>query len=48
MALQVQGSYLVGDCHTALPGVKDGELVGLRIGVHDDLEEALILFTAAI
>ena len=41
-------SYLVGDRHTALPGIEDGELVGLRVGVHDDLEEALILFTAAV
>lgn len=41
-------SYLVGDCYTALPGVKDGELVGLGVGVHDDLEVVLVLFAAAV
>ena len=40
--------YLVGDSHTTLPGIKDGELVGLGIGIHDDLEEAFVLFTATI
>lgn len=40
--------YLVGNCDTTLPGIKDGELVGLGIGVHDDLEEAFVLFTATV
>lgn len=40
--------HLVGDRHAALAGVKDGELVGLGVGVHDYLEEALVLFAAAV
>lgn len=40
--------YLVGDCHTALTGIKDGELVGLGVGIHDDLKEAFVLFTATV
>lgn len=40
--------YLVGNGYSTLPGIKDGELVGLGVGVHDDLEEAFILFTATI
>lgn len=40
--------YLVGDCYTTLPGIKDGEFVGLGVGIHDDLEEAFVLFTATV
>lgn len=40
--------HLVGDCYTALPGVEDDQLVGLSVGVHDDLEVAFVLFTAAV
>lgn len=40
--------HLVGDGHAALSGIKDGELVGLSVGVHDDLEKAFIFFTATV
>lgn len=40
--------YLVGHGHAALSGIEDGELMRLSVGVHDDLEEAFILFAAAI
>lgn len=40
--------HLVADGHTALSGIKDGELVGLSVSVHDDLEEALVFFAAAV
>lgn len=40
--------HLVGDGHAALPGIKDGEFVGLSVGVHDDLEKTFVFFTATI
>lgn len=40
--------YLVVHGHAALSRIEDAELVRLSIGVHDDLEEAFILFAAAI
>lgn len=40
--------YLVGVGHTALSGIEDSQFVGLSVGVHDDLEEALVLFAAAV
>lgn len=40
--------HLVGDGNAALPCVKDGQLVGLSVGVHDDLQEALVLLAAAV
>lgn len=40
--------HLVGDGHAALSGIKDGELVGLSVGVHDDLEKAFVFFTATV
>lgn len=40
--------YLVGTSNATLTGIEDGELVRLSVGVHDDLEEAFVLFTAAI
>ena len=44
----MNGLNLVSDCHTTLPGIKDGEFMGLGVCIHDDLEEAFILFTATI
>lgn len=41
-------TYLVGHGHAALPCIKDGELMRLSVSIHDNLEEAFILFTAAI
>lgn len=40
--------HLAGQGFTGLTRIEDGELVGLRVGVHDDLEEALVLFAAAV
>lgn len=40
--------YLVGNGDATLTGIEDGELVRLGVGIHDDLKEAFILFTAAI
>lgn len=40
--------YLVAYGNAALSGIEDGELMRLSVGVHDDLEKAFILFTAAI
>lgn len=46
--LHLPQSYLVGHGHAALPCIKDGELMRLSVSIHDNLQEALILFTAAI
>lgn len=45
---RMEERHLVSDGNTALPSIEDGQLVGLSVGVHDDLQEALVLLAAAV